>query len=202
MKRFSVLLTLLVCAATNGVAQNPYADGVRVTADSITYIVENAYDVYYRLVNIDNKYTDKTPIDLNGNPVSPDDFEYKAGVLDVESLRQAITATFSHDELATLGATKSGIRLFLTINNAGELLEVVFQVYLIPTANDIPISKFELFEKNLKKHLRFIELSDFEKNLQFSHSSILIRWERYAPKMLIDKNPDAEIAPDSLQINP
>ncbi len=35
----------------------------------IGVFLENAYDVYYRLVNIDNKYTDKTPIDLNGNPI-------------------------------------------------------------------------------------------------------------------------------------
>lgn len=196
----NLFLLIVITLSTSIVyAQTPYADGTRVTADSITYAVENVHGVYYRLVNIDNKHTDKTPIDLNGNPISPDDFEYKMGVLDVESLRQAITATFSHDELAALGATKSGIRLFFTINNLGELLEIVFQVYVIPTVCDISITKFELFEKNLKKYLRFPELSEFEKNLQFSHSSILIRWERYAPKMLIEKDPNTEILPDSVQ---
>ena len=167
MKRLSILLALLVCATTNAVAQTPYADGARITADSITYAVENVHDVYYRLVNIDNKYTDKTPIDLNGNPISPDDFEYKMGVLDVESLRQAITATFSHDELAALGATKSGIRLFFTINNLGELLEIVFQVYVIPTVCDIPITKFELFEKNLKNIYGFQNFPSLRKIYNF-----------------------------------
>ena len=98
-----------------------------------------------------------------------------------------------------MGATKSGVRLILTKNNLGELLEVEFAVYINPVSLTIPIYKFELFEKNLKEYIRFY-LSDFEKNLQFSHSSILIRWERYAPKRLIDKNPDAEMLPDSVQI--
>lgn len=201
MRTLSFLLIFVISNVFTALSQTLYTDGARLTADSITYAVETKFNVFFSLVNTQNTLCHQQPIDLNGNVVPPEALEYELGELDAESLRQAITATFNQEELAILGATKSGVRLILTKNNLGELLEVEFAVYINPVSLTIPIYKFELFEKNLKEYIRFY-LSDFEKNLQFSHSSILIRWERYAPNMLIDKNPDAEMLPDSLQINP
>ena len=196
MKRFSVLLTLLVCAATNGVAQNPYADGVRVTADSITYEVKRDNRHFFMLQNVQNLLTTQNPIDLDGNPIEPG--SYELGTLDMVSIKQAVTETFSDSELCLLKNDNTALFIYLTKDMNGKVLEVVFNIQATPAALAIPINSYMLFEKKLKQCTRWKTLSSDERNLQFSHESLLLNWNY----LNIQKNPDAEIAPDSLQTNP
>lgn len=212
MKRLSILLALLVCAITNVVAQTPYVDGARVTADSITYAdgeilksdsvsykVTNHGRYCYYLTNTENTLTGKNPIYLDGTSVSLDDLEYELSAIDAASIQQAINATFTPAELNVFSLQNAGIRLVLTKNNLGELLEVEFCIYNLPKSTTIiPVSKIALFEKNLKQHVRFF-LSNFEKELKFSSSSFLKNWKRYAPELPLPRNPDAEMLPDSVQ---
>lgn len=200
MKCLSILLALLVCAITNVVAQIPYVDGAHITADSITYEVSVWHDFYFKLINIENKLYDQDLKDLNGQPISP--FEYAGGEMDMLSFKKACTETFTPEELYDLKEKRTLIRLYLTKSNQGKLLEVVFHVYHYrnPSVLNIPPEKFALFEKNLKQHLRWTTITEDEKNLQFMHETLRVPFDALAPKMLIDKNPEAEMLPDSVQI--
>ena len=192
-----VLATLLNIFTIS--AQQLYADGEILQTDSASYKVTNYGRYCYYLTNTENTLTGKDPIYLDGTSVSLDDLEYELSAIDAASIQQAINATFTPTERNDFSLQNAGIRLILTKNNLGELLEVEFCIYNPPRAiTIIPVSKIALFEKNLKQHIRF-HLSDFEKELQFSHSSFLINWKRYASKMLIEKDPNAEILPDSVQ---
>lgn len=181
-------------------AQTIYTHGARISADSITYEVSTFYDLYFELINIENELYDQDLKDLNGQLVSP--FEYVGGEMDMQSFKTAFNNTFTAEEAYDLKEKKTRIQLYLTKSNQGTLLEVVFQVfhYQNPTILNLPPEKFAAFEKNLKQHLRWTTITEDEKNLQFMHETLRVPFDALAPKMLIDKNPDAEMLPDSLQI--
>ncbi|MBR5465324.1 MAG: hypothetical protein IKU77_05985 [Alistipes sp.] len=181
-------------------AQTIYTHGARISADSITYDVSIFYDLYFELINIENELYNQDLKDLNGQPVSP--FDYIGGEMDMLSFKKACTETFTPEELYDLKDKKTRIQLYLTKSNQGELLEVVFQVfhYQNPTVLNVPPEKFATFEKNLKQYVRWATITEDEKNLQFMHETLRVPFDALAPKMLIDKNPDAEMLPDSLQV--
>lgn len=198
MKKISLILCFSIFQFLS-IAQTIYTDGAYITTDSITYEVSVWHDFYFKLINIENKLYNQDLKDLNGQPVSP--FEYTGGEMDMLSFKKACTETFTPEELYDLKEKRTLIRLYLTKSNQGKLLEVVFQVYYYqnPTIMNLPPEKFALFEKNLKEHLRWTTITEDEKNLQFMHETLRVPFDALAPKMLIDKNPDAEMLPDSLQ---
>lgn len=199
MKQLILMLCLSLCSAPL-FAQTVYTHGAHITADSITYEVSTFYDLYFELINIENELYDQDLKDLNGQLVSP--FEYVGGEMDMQSFKTAFNNTFTAEEAYDLKEKKTRIQLYLTKSNQGTLLEVVFQVfhYQNPTILNLPPEKFAAFEKNLKQHLRWTTITEDEKNLQFMHETLRVPFDALAPNMLIDKNPDAEMLPDSVQI--
>lgn len=198
MKQLILILCLSLCSAPI-FAQTVYTHGARVTADSITYEVSTFYDLYFELINIENELYDQDLKDLNGQPVSP--FEYIGGEMDMQSFKKACTETFTPEELHDLKDKKTRIQLYLTKSNQGKLLEVVFQVfhYQNPIVLNLSPKKFATFEKNLKQHLQWTTITEDEKKLQFMHETLRVPFDALAPKMLIEKDPNAEILPDSVQ---
>ncbi len=164
-----------------GYGQN-YIDGEVITAEGITYYVENKYQYYYSLNNVENELIDRDMEDLNGNIINPFEHEYEGGELDFDSFERAFRETFSDEEAIRLRDAKSRIYVYMTKNSKGEVLEVAFSVIISPVTLAIPPSKFARYEKNLKKYVRWKNITEDEKKLKFMHQSLPLNLQALAPK--------------------
>ena len=196
MKYLYIYLFLLWIIPANLSAQEYYTDGQLITIDSITYEVRRDNRHFFMLQNVQNLLATRNPIDLDGNPIEPG--SYELGALDMVSIKQAVTETFSDSELCLLKNDNTALFIYLTKDMNGKVLEIVFNIQATPAALAIPIKSYMLFEQKLKQHVRWKNLSEDERILQFSHESLLLNWNC----LNIKKNPDAEMLPDSVQINP
>lgn len=172
-----------------------YLDGSTHTADGVTLVVEDVNRLFFAVQNAENELASQNPVDADGNEVSP--FDIYGGKIDRQTIKAAFDATFTEDEAATLREKDVRIRLFLTSDNTGKVLEVVFLIYRNAGANIISPAKFVAFEKNLKAMVRWAELSEDEKRLAFTHTTIPLKMSQLAP---IRKINDGVQLPDSLVI--
>lgn len=180
MKKILLCLLAAMCGY-EGYGQN-YIDGEVITADGISFFVESKHQFYYTLNNVENELIDRDMEDLNGNIVSPFDHEYVGGELDFDSFKQAFRETFSDEEAIRLRDAKSRIYVYMTKNSKGEVLEVAFSVIISPVTLAIPPSKFARYEKNLKKYVRWKNITEDEKKLKFMHQSLPLNLQALAPK--------------------
>lgn len=187
-------LFLLWLIPTSLSAQEYYIDGEIIKVDSITYEVKRDNRHFFMLQNAQNLLATQNPVDLDGNPIEPG--SYELGTLDMASIKKAVTETFSDSELCLLKNDNTALFVYLTKDMNGKVLEVAFNIQATPAALAIPIESYMLFEQKLKQHAHWQNLSKDEKNLQFSHESLLLNWNYLCRK----KNPNAELLPDSLQI--
>ncbi len=160
-------------------AQYPYMDGTTETADEITFYVERIVPNCIQLKNVCNTLSDRQPENLQGEPVIP--WEIEMGELDVEAFKRAFEESFTEDEQILMKERGSKIRLFLTKDSNGSLLEVSFLIYALPGMPIFPPSKFAQYEKNLKKYVRWKNITEDEKKLKFIHESMLLNLRALAP---------------------
>ncbi len=174
-----------------------YLDGDTFTSDGVTMVVENVNRLFFVVQNAENELASQNPVDADGNEVSP--FDISGGMIDGQTIKAAFDATFTEDEAIAMRENKTRIRLFLTSNNTGKVLEVVFVVFRNGGASLISPAKFVTFEKNLKEMVQWAELSEDEKQLPFTHTTIPLEMSQLAP---IRKVNDGVQLPDSLSIIP
>lgn len=197
------LFLIVACLGAYSVnAQNInhlYLDGDTFTSDGVTMVVEDVSRLFFAVQNAQNELASQNPVDADGNEVSP--FDIYGGKIDRQTIKAAFDATFTEDEAATLREKDARIRLFLTSDNTGKVLEVVFVVYRNGGASLIAPAKFVAFEKNLKAMVQWAELSEDEKRLPFTHTTLLLKMDQLAP-LVRDIDNDAIRLPDSLKLNP
>lgn len=87
MKRLSILLALLVCAATNVVAQYPYTHRVDAVAKDMTFSVLRGADVFMTLSNVENELGNQDIVWTDGTPLTEREYSRIAiGDIDVSGL--------------------------------------------------------------------------------------------------------------------
>ena len=193
MKKF-LLCFLSVAALTTARAQNYYSESTTLTADGITFSVESIYNVFYRLQNAENVYSHRPTEYLDGTNAEP--WDYDPGEIDVESFKKAFTETFTEEEGARLRDGKDAIWVALVKNNRGEVLEVSFSARISPRTSAIPPSKYALYERNLKKYVRWKTITDDEKKLNIMHETRKLIFSYLVPRKIREPNPGDRV--DSL----
>ena len=158
-----------IVAAQTFFAQNYYSESTTLTADGITFTVKNKYGMYYEVENAQNVVSHRPTEYLDGTNAEP--WDYDPGEIDVESFKKAFTETFTEEEGARLRDGKDAIWVILVKNNRGEVLEVSFSARISPRTSAIPPSKYALYERNLKKYVRWKTITDDEKKLNIMHET-------------------------------
>ncbi len=176
--RSSLFFVAFACATTAH-AQYAYVDGTTVTADSITFYVHRLVSACISLSNVRNTLSRQQQQTLQGEPVLPWDIEM--GELDFDAFKRAFTETFTEEEAVDMRDRKARIRLFLTKDGNGALLEVAFTFYALPGMPIFPPSKYASYEKNLKKYVRWKTITDDERKLKFTHESMLLDLRSLVP---------------------
>lgn len=197
MKRLSILLALLVFAATNGVAQYPYTHGVDAVAKEITYEVTRVLDKRLYLNNIANVLDNELIVWTDGTVLEENDYlSLKFGELNTGSVDRAIRETFTESEYQILASGKDWMDVLFVIDPCGKVLEVDFTINVSPRTEAISPDQYALFEQNLKKYVTYSITEDMAR-LQF--------WRTYhrfdfASLGILYKNQDPGVdLPDSSQ---
>lgn len=196
MKRLSILLALLVCAATNVVAQYHYTHGVDAVAKDITFEVRvSPYTIY--LNNVINELISKPISWSNGDGLTKEEYEsFTLGIIDQGGLRQAIRETFSEAEYEALKIGKDYMELFTVINADGQMVEVAFYIHKSPRTEAFGPEKYALLEQNLKQYVIYSKTEDMQK-LSFWRSFHRIDFDSLG---ILYRNLNPEIIlPDSVQ---
>lgn len=193
--RKQLLTLVLSCLAGICLAQNYYAEDAVITVDDITFSVRSIYGAYYEIENIQNKLTSAPTEFLDGSPAGS--WEYEPGELDVETFKKAFTETFTEEEGTRLRDEKAALWVMLVKNNRGEVLEVRFSARVSPSTGSITPAKFALYEKNLKKYVRWQEITEDEKKLKFMQETRKLILPYLVPRKLREPDPHNPI--DSLQ---
>lgn len=198
MKRLSILLALLVCAATNVVAQyRDYLEGDLMQTDRTVFEVSYVLDQTMYLTNTANRLDDEWISWADGQPISED--KYNAlllGTIDKSSVRQAIRNTFTEWDYSLLAAGKDRIDVYLTLSSEGKILELSLFVNLSPRTLNLTPRQYADLETNLKKYVSTTVTPDMAK-INFWRSFLVLDFSRLG---IHYKNPNAEILPDSLQV--
>ncbi len=176
-----------IVAAQTVFAQNYYSESTTLTADGITFTVKNKYGVYYNLENAQNVVSHRPTEYLDGTNAEP--WDYDPGEIDVESFKKAFTETFTEEEGARLRDGKDAIWVILVKNNRGEVLEVSFSARISPRTSAIPPSKYALYERNLKKYVRWKTITDDEKKLNIMHETRELIFSYLVPRKIREPNP-------------
>ena len=201
MKRLSILLALLVCAATNVVAQyRNFHEGDFIQADSVIFEVSYALNKTMYLTNTANQFDDEWISWADGQPISENDYQnLTLGVIDKSSVNKAIRQTFSESEYAQLEAGEDRVEVLLTFSSGGKILELSLFVALSPRTRNLTPQQYANLENNLKKYLYTTITPDMAK-LSFWRSFLVLNFAKLSVKYR-DLNPGV-VLPDSLQINP
>ena len=183
-----------IVAAQTVFAQNYYSESTTLTADGITFTVKNKYGMYYEVENAQNVVSHRPTEYLDGTNAEP--WDYDPGEIDVESFKKAFTETFTEEEGARLRDGKDAIWVILVKNNRGEVLEVSFSARISPRTSAIPPSKYALYERNLKKYVRWKTITDDEKKLNIMHETRELIFSYLVPYKIREPNPGDRV--DSL----
>ena len=190
----SFLFFVAFACATTVHAQYAYVDGTTVTADGITFYVHRPVSACISLSNVRNTLSRQQQQTLQGEPVLPWDIEM--GELDFDAFKRAFTETFTEEEAVDMRDRKARIRLFLTKDGNGALLEVAFTFYALPGMPIFPPSKYASYEKNLKKYVRWKTITDDERKLNIMHETRKLIFSYLVPRKIREPNPGDRV--DSL----
>lgn len=197
MKRLSILLALLVCAATNVVAQYHYTHRVDAVAKDMTFSVLRGADVFMTLSNVENELGNQDIVWTDGTPLTEREYSRIAiGDIDVSGFYRAIRETFSEEEYKVLETNKDRMEVILTGSPTGQVLEVTWMINVTPRTDAITPDQFALFEQNIKKYVTYTVTEDMKK-LQFFRAIHNLNFGMLGVKYR-DSNPGV-ILPDSVQ---
>lgn len=167
--------------------------------DSIVFEVSYALDHTMYLTNTANQFDDQWISWTNNEPIGEEEYQnLSLGVINKQSVKQAIRETFTASEYALLERGKDRIEAYLTLSAEGRILELSLFIDLTPRTLNLTPQQYADLENNLKKYVSTTVTPDMAK-LNFWRSFLVLDFSRLG---IHYKNPDAETLPDSLQINP
>lgn len=177
MKNYILLLALTF--ATGAYCENPYQNGSTVTADGITFKVEN--DKFgFALSNTANIYSHESNWRYkDGRELETED-EY--AVIDgsmkpgVENL--ALRKSLPDSVILSLRSYKhSRMTIFYVVGPDGDTLEVTFIMSPVPELLSLPPETFALLEHNLKKYVKW-EVNKYGQQLEFMQTRSFVHFQK------------------------
>ncbi len=169
MKKYLIML-FLAATVPGAFAQDYYVGKKRITADGITFEV-NAEPgcMAYGLDNVLNvKSEDPNLYYQDGSVVTEEHPPRRCEIIE-GTPEQAFVETFTKEEYQRMrnsGWKQSVIVVSFTIDPDGNTIEVGFTLRSIPEVVSLPPEKFALFEKNLKRIVKW-KVTEFGKKLKY-----------------------------------
>lgn len=169
MKTWFLLLAL--CVAISGYGQSLYPDGGTVTADGITFKVEN--NIIFTLDNTANVYCDDPNWHYkDGRELETrDEYDAVHATAGPTAQERAIREAFGDELLLSLRAAYATqiycpLSIFYVVGPEGDTLEVSFIMNADSILLSIPPEVYAALEHNLKKYVKW-KVNEFGKKLLF-----------------------------------
>ena len=155
--------------------QNTFAQSYDYGRDTVLmdggrcYYIKDRLGFAFDFVNSAYTLYDQQMTDFQGNVIHTGEY-YGSGVV-IDSFWQAFTETFTEEEIAVMrdANPRTIIYIFVTKDNTGKALEVVFTVWKRPGVINLPPERWAQYEQNIKTYLRWNGITEDERNAPFSH---------------------------------
>ena len=196
MKNYILLLALTF--ATGAYCGNPYQDGSTVTANGITFKVEN--DKFgFALSNTANIYSHEANWRYkDGRKLETED-EYAVidGSMKPGGENLAFRKSFLDANIKSLRSYEhSPMTIFYVVGPDGDTLEVTFIMDSVPELLSLPPEIFALLEQNLKKYVKW-EVNKYGQQLEFMQAISPVHFQKVPLNSEVpQRNPDISFDSD------
>ena len=175
----TIFLLLSLAFTIGGYSQNPYQNGITVSADGITFEVKLTEDSFV-LSNTANIYVDEPNWRYkDGRELETlDEYAVIDGSMKPGVENLALRKSLPDSVILSLRSYKhSRMTIFYVVGPDGDTLEVTFIMSPVPELLSLPPETFALLEQNLKRCVKW-EVNKYGQQLEFMQTSSFVHFQK------------------------